>query len=211
MKSKEIRSEQTFLRNEFDACGSWNIPIVRKNKLDLDTVDLICFADIKANDTNENTKKGVHFFIDDYRMDNVYANYEKVLPRLRQYRFILTPDYSLYKDLPRAIQVYNVFRNRWCGAYWQKQGLTVIPTISWSDAPSYDFCFSGVEKGSIVAIGMIGCKRGCKTAFMRGYNAMLERIEPQAVICLGTPFQEMTGNIISIDYMTTRRVDRNGR
>ena len=37
--------------------------------------------------------------------------------------------------------------------------MKVIPTISWSGARSYEFCFDGVEKGSIVAVGMIGCKR----------------------------------------------------
>ena len=64
---------------------------------------------------------------------------------------------------------------------------------------SYDFCFDGVEKGSIVAVGMIGCKRN-KTGFMRGYNEMLNRIQPDKIICYGTPFPEMRGNLITIAY-----------
>jgi hypothetical protein len=210
MRTIEARSKQTFLRNEFDAFGKWNIPIVRKNELEVSKVVLICFTDIKTNDIDENKAKGVHFFIDDYRMEGIYYNFDKSLHRLSQYKFLLTPDYSLYAEMPRAIQLFNVFRNRWCGAYWQSKGLTVVPTVSWSDTASFDFCFDGIEEGAVVAIGMIGCKRN-KTAFLRGYNAMMEKIRPTAVICLGDPFPEMQGNIVAIDYQKTRRVNRNGR
>ena len=210
MHSIEARSKQTFLRNEFDAFGKWNIPIVRKNELDTEAVDLICYTDIKTNDIDENKKKGVHFFIDDYRMEGLYYNYDKSLTRLSQYKFLLTPDYSLYADMPKAVQLFNVFRNRWVGAYWQSKGITVIPTVSWSDSASYEFCFDGIENGSIVAVGMIGCKRN-KTAFMRGFDAMVKRLNPSAVICLGEPCPEMQGNIIAINYLKSRRVNRNGR
>ena len=117
---------------------------------------------------------------------------------------------KLPRDLPNALQVYNVFRSRWCGAYWQSLGMTVIPNVSWGDTASFDYCFDGVEEGSIVAVGMIGCKRS-KLSFMRGYNEMLMRIKPTAVVCFGTPFAEMQGNIISVDYNSSRRVNRNGR
>lgn len=210
MRSQEVRSKQTFLRNEFDAYGKWNIPIVKKDQLDLANVNLICYSDTKTNDIDENKQKGVHFFIDDYRMDGIYANPERSIHRLEQYKFLLTPDYSLYVDMPKALQLNNVFRNRWCGANWQSKGLTVIPTVSWSDTASFDFCFDGIEHTSIVAVGLIGCKRN-KTNFMRGYAAMLERISPETIICLGSPFKEMRGNIISVDYLKSRRVNRYGR
>ena len=51
---------------------------------------------------------------------------------------------------------------------------------------------------------MIGCKRS-KLRFMRGYNAMLEKIEPSKIICFGTPFSEMDGNIITVDYAESRK------
>lgn len=35
---------------------------------------------------------------------------------------------------------------------------------------------------------------------MAGYNEMLRRIEPEKIICYNTPFPEMQGNIISVDY-----------
>jgi len=81
MLSIEARSKQTFLRNEFDAFGKWNIPIIHKNELDLVNVNLISYSDIKANDIDENKAKGVHFYIDDYRMEVLYNNPEKAIKR----------------------------------------------------------------------------------------------------------------------------------
>lgn len=210
MLSIESRSKQTFLRNEFDAFGKWNIPFIRKTELDLAGLGLISYTDIKTNDTQENKQRGVHFYIDDYRMEGLYYNPTKSIHRLGQYKFLISPDYSLYSDMPRAIQLFNVFKSRWCGAYWQKLGFNVIPNVGWGDASTYEFCFDGIEKGSIVAVGTIGCRRS-KLAFMRGYNEMLKRIEPSAIICFGKPFDEMQGNIIHVDYNSSRRINRNGR
>ena len=112
--------------------------------------------------------------------------------------------------MPRALQIFNVFRSRWVAAYWQSKGLIVIPCVSWSDALSYDYCFDGIEKESIVSVGMIGCKRN-KKAFLRGYNKMLEVIDPKAIIVFGTPFGEMKGNIIKVNYVESRMVNRDGR
>lgn len=104
-------------------------------------------------------------------------------------------------------QLESIAYSHWLGAYWQSQGLLVIPAISWSDTKSFEFCFDGVEKGSVVAVGMIGCKRN-KFRFMREYNAMLEKIEPPAIICFGSPFYEMDGNIILVDYLSSRKMIR---
>lgn len=83
----------------------------------------------------------------------------------------------------------------------------MIPTVNWSTTSSYRYCFDGVEVGSIVAVGMIGCKKN-KVNFMNGYRAMVEKIQPEAVICFGVPFSEMFGNVISVDYYLSRKAVR---
>ena len=207
MTSIEMRGNALFSRNSFAVAGEWQIPVVERQEIDLDDVDLIAYSDIRSNDSEVNKKKGVHFFIDDYRFEGVYRNPEQSLGRLSQYRFLLTPDYSTYADMNYWRQMESVAHSRWVGAFWQDQGQIVIPTISWSDSKSFEFCFDGVEKYSIVAIGMIGCKHS-KNEFMYGYNEMLNHIEPEAVICFGDPFKEMEGHIISVDYRKSRKVVR---
>ena len=204
--SKGMRSDQLFMRNEYPGRGKWNIPLIKKQTLDIENISLIACSDTRLNDCIENTKCGVHFFVDDYRFNGIYNNPEKSLKKYSQYAFLLSPDFSTYADMNLWRQIESVAKNRWCGAFWQSKGLTVIPTISWSTPCSYDFCFDGIEKSSIVAIG-IGCKSN-KTEFLRGYNTMLEKIAPEVIICFGEPFDEMTGKIIPIDYHSSRKVVR---
>ncbi len=207
MKSYEFRNNPLFLRNEFETVGKWQLPLIRKQKLNLSDIQLIAISDTKYNDSEANRKKGVHFFVDDYKFEIAYKNPEKALARISQYAFACTPDYSLYTNMNYWRQLESVAHSRWCGAFWQDQGVITVPTISWSTPNSYDFCFDGVEQGSVVAIGMIGCKRS-KIEFLNGYKVMLRIIKPSEIICFGKPFDEMEGNLIVVDYLSSRKVVR---
>lgn len=86
------------------------------------------------------------------------------------------------------------------GAYWQNNGITAIPTISWSDKASFDWCFDGEPVGGVVAISSVGTQmneNACRL-FMAGYNEMLKRLDPSAIIFYGTVPKECKGNIIQL-------------
>lgn len=163
--SKEMRTNPFFLRNQFQVIGRWGIPVIKRQNIDISNARLISCADTRFNDRPENTLCGVHFFVDDYRFENIYRNPDKTLPKFSQYAFLLSPDFSTYADMHPWRQLESIAHSRWCGAYWQSKGLKVIPTISWSTPSSYSYCFDGVEIGSVVAVGIIGCRKN-KVAFL---------------------------------------------
>lgn len=206
MTTDKMRSSEEFLRNRYESTGFWNIPKIFLQDIDLNGLELISYSDIKPHD-KLNCHRAVHFFVDDYRFESVYRQPEKYLEKLRQYRFAITPDFSLYSDMPRWLQLKSVGKNRWCGAYWQSKGLRVVPSVSWADSFSFDFCFDGLPKNGIVAVGMNGCKHS-RFAFMKGYNAMLNHLTPKSVICLGKPFPEMKGNIVAVRFADARKAVR---
>jgi hypothetical protein len=149
----------------------------------------------------------VHFFEDDEKFDEVWNNPSRYIDKLKQYRQVLSPDFSQYIDMSNAVQIFNVYRNRWCAAYWQQKGLVVIPTISWSDVNSFDYSFDSIEKGSVVAVSTIGCRKQ-EDAFMDGYREMVKIIEPENVICYGESFSEMPdlAPLIEIEYSANTTV-----
>jgi hypothetical protein len=201
--SKYQRQNQKLLRNEYEADNKWGIPLMRKSQIQISDIKLIPF-DHTIEDDRFNLDKTVHFFLEDGKQEKVYDNPDKYISRLAQYVNVLTPDFSLYTDMPLAIQIYNVFKSRWCGAKWQELGLSVIPTISWSTNKSYDFCFTGIEYGSAVAISTLGGLKK-KSLFLAGYFEMRERINPQHVLCFGKTFTEMGNEVIFVDYNKTIR------
>lgn len=206
MTSKEMQNDEKFMRNSYGSSGYWNLSKISLQEIAIGDLELISYSDTKAND-KMNKHRAVHFFIDDYRFESVYKTPEKSLTKLSQYRFLISPDFSMYADMPRWRQIESVAKNRWCGAYWQSKGLSVIPCVSWADTQSFEFCFDGIPKGAIVAIGMNGCKHS-RLAFMNGYNAMLRQLSPSSIICLGKPFPEMQGNIISVRLADARKAVR---
>lgn len=204
MNSFDVRNDFCFMRNSFEGQGKWNIPLIRRQEVNLSGLELLPYSKTKLGDNEANCRKGVHFFLDDYRFKVVYSKPASVIKKIRQYAFLLSPDFSVYSDMGLWKQIACVGKNRWCGAYWQSLGFKVIPTISWSTYGSYEFCFDGVEQGSIVAVSMNGSKKNNFIGFMRGYNEMLNKIKPSKIIVLGKPFSEMQGDILAVDYVYPR-------
>ena len=203
----EYRTSQIMLRNELPGDGKWSIPIIPKFQIrdgDFDDLLLIGFDRAKTDDEKHRNRM-VHFFLYDYKFERVWKQPDFDLEKLSGYRAVLSPDFSMYLEMNPTMQLYNTFRNRWCGAYWASKGIRVIPTVNWGDAFSFDFCFCGIEKGSTVAVSTYMASAhnnhaDQKAWFMKGYNEMLKRIQPEKVICYHTPFPEMEGDIIYVDY-----------
>lgn len=193
----KLMKKLKLVRNEFKGVGKYGMPLIKRQNIDLDKIELLAFTKTKHND-EENQNKTIHFFTYDWNFQSVYEKPEESLEKLDQYYALLTPEFSTYKDMPLARQIDSIFKSRWCGAFWQKQGMIVIPTISWGSIPCLEFCFDGIEKGSVVAVSTY-TREDNRDDFMLGYNKMLEIIEPSAIICYGTPFPEMKGKIKAID------------
>lgn len=148
------RTSQSLLRNQFPGKGKLQIPIIPKFQEkpgDFDDLLLIGFDKTHLEDQNH-LDRMVHFFLYDYRFERVWKNPASDIEKLSRYRAVLSPDFSMYLEMAPVMQLYNVFRNRWCGAYWASKGIRVIPSVNWSDESTFDFCFDGIEKGSVVAV-----------------------------------------------------------
>ena len=204
MTSVKMRRNMAFLRDGFPCEGEYEIPIIRRESLPDSAIDLIACSRTRTNDTDENRQKGVHFFVDDYRFDVLRRKPDAGLEKYAQYAFILSPDFSRYNEMPVWKVIEAVGMNRWMGAYWQSRGMKVFPSVGWATPFTYRFCFMGVERRSPVAVTTNG-NRQFKRGYLHGYDAMLERIEPSAIICLGKPFAEMRGNIIPVKYDIYRK------
>ncbi len=197
--SRSMREDPLFMRNNFESVGKWGFALNRKQNIDLSNMEMIPCSKIKKNDQSPNRQKGVHHYVDDYRFNSIYDHPQRSLETYSQYKFLISPEYSTFADMDLWRQIESTGKNRWVGAYWQSAGLLVVPAMCWSTPRSYEFCFDAVEHKAVVAVGMIECKRE-KKAFLHGYDAMLERIDPSAIIIVGTPFPEMRGNIIPVKY-----------
>jgi hypothetical protein len=171
------------------------MPLMERQEIDLDPIiqhGLISFTNVRQKETDKERKKQtVHFFIDDFKFDEVWIDPPAYIDRLKAYCQVMSPDFSTYTNVPLALQAFNVFRNRWCACYWQSKGIIVIPTVTWSTPYSYDFVFDGVRRNSVVALSSIGSSGIYTKPFLDGFIAMCKEVKPSTVICYGEPYEEM--------------------
>ncbi len=189
--------ENLSLTDFSEVCGKYDIPVLQPVTL-REVPELIGFNFAATEKSPEN--KGIHFFVDDYRFVRLWRTPQKYISLLKKFQLVFSPDFSLYADYPRAMQIYNHYRKHALAAYWQSEGLTVVPTIGWSDADSFEWCFDGEPTGGTVAVSSVGTQanKDSKARFLAGYFEMMKQLEPETIIFYGNVPDECFGNIVRV-------------
>lgn len=130
----------------------------------------------------------VHFFEDDCRFERLWRNPRKYVSRLRKFNGVILPDFSLYRDMPLVMQLWNIYRSRAIGHWLQENGIKVIPNIRFGDKRTYRYCCSGIEKGCVIAVGSHGNIKGTedRECFLTGFDYVVKRLSPSAVVIYGS-------------------------
>lgn len=159
--------------------------------------DLIPFS--KLNSCKDK-RKYIHFYMHDKAFSTVLTSTRKYIDKLKLYDGVISPDCSLMIGQSLCLQQANTYMNRAVGFYLQKHGIPVIPNIRWSNEESFDFCFLGVPRGSIVAVSTHGCikTKEQKRMFKVGMDAMMKVLDPKAIIVHGYTPDVIFGKIKNI-------------
>ncbi|MDO5324670.1 MAG: DUF4417 domain-containing protein [Clostridia bacterium] len=178
----------------FELSGEYGIPVLRPVQLD---AHLTWIRFNHALREPQRERYGVHFFIDDYLFQRAWHDPPRYALFLRSFPAVMTPDFSMFADYPRAVQIYNHWRKHQLGAYWQQTGMTVIPSIGWVGRDSYSWCFDGEPVGGTVAVSSVGTQKSkdARRLFLDGYNEMMARLMPSKIIFFGDVPKECEGNI----------------
>ena len=199
-ENERQRTNNTYnleLFDKFVCDGKYQMPIIDNDNYI--PKKLIGFNYAK---TSKERNTGIHFYLDDYQFERIWNNPEEYVDILEKYDCILSPDFSLYLDMSYSMKIWNVFRSRLIGQYYQRQGIKVIPTLSWAEEETFEFCFDGIPKGSIVSISTIGVKRSneAMNIWKNGVDEMIKRIEPSAILIYGGKIDYDFKNIRVIYY-----------
>jgi len=171
--------------------GVFEIPIIKKPKKIIIPDNLVLFSKMEKVDPQS-------FAVCEYENDkdfkDILEHPDTYAELLKKYQGFISPDCSIYRDMPLAMQITNIYRNRAIGYYFQKQGIYVIPNVRWGDERTYTrkvlpekIAFSGVAKNSIVSVGAYGQlkDRVNRYYFEAGLDSMMETLEPKVVLIYG--------------------------
>ena len=196
---ERLRTDKAYHLGELDEAeltnDFWQMPVIKNDGYT--PADIIGFNYAK---TNKEKNVGIHFYIDDYQFERVWSYPEKYLPVLQEYDCIISPDFSLYVDMPTPMKIWNTYRNRFLGAYYQKKGLKVIPNVRWDGEDTYQFAFAGIPKGSIIACSTVSLKTEFQDRFVYGMEECIKRIEPEKILIYGGMIDFNSHGIETICY-----------
>jgi hypothetical protein len=163
--------------------GKYEMP--RLPRCDTKPGKLTAFSNAKSENADGSF---LHTYQDDYKFECIWRNPDHYLSLVQSYGGAIAPDFSVYRAMPLALQLYNVYRSRVIGYWWVRKGITVIPNVRWGDERTYDFCFDGLPKNSVVAVGTHGCAKhkDDKRHLCNGFLVMLDRLQPSTVIIYGS-------------------------
>jgi hypothetical protein len=129
------------------------------------------------------------FYVDDKRFVTVWTHAVQIIEKMTSFGWgaVLSPDFSLWRNWPLSIQLFNLYRSRWCARYWQEAGIPIIPSLNWSDERTYDWAFKGIPKGTPVVSAQCRTLSGKDDHgfFLQGILEGIRQIEPQKVLLYG--------------------------
>lgn len=153
---------------------------------------------------------GIHFYCDDYQFERLWNRPWQYIDKLAEFQCAFTPDFSLYLDMPMAMKIWNVYRSRLIGQIMQRNGINVIPTVSWAEDETFAFAFDGLPKDATLSISTIGVKQD-KTAtqiWRSGMDEMMKRLTPKRILVYGGKLDYDYGDteVIYYENITTERM-----
>ena len=171
-----------FLVEHANYDGAIEIPIIKPD--DAIPNRLISFSKaMKSEDYNQ----WVHFYEDDTGFERVWNRPRQYLDKLSKFNGVITPDFSLYRDMPLVMQAWNTYRGKALGAWWQDNGLHVLPNVRSGDKRSFSFCCNGVPRQGTICVGSHGCLKIKKERefFQKGLAEIVRQTCPKRIVVYG--------------------------
>jgi len=181
-----------FSKNDIPLCPT-TANTVPRNILTYKEAKELYHKEIKHGNKDFRNDSFVCFYEDDQGFDStcgIWFRPASAYRILRHFSGIITPDFSTYQDFPKPLKIWNTYRMRAFG-YWYGIlcGKPVINNVRWGTAETYDYCFDGIQKNSVVAIGTVGGsprKRVDRDRFEMGLDKLVEALTPHTILVYGS-------------------------
>ena len=205
---KEIKKNdvfRSFLVENADYDGYFELRVIKTSSQIPNRV--ITFSKAMAENRND-FNCWVMFYEHDIKFERLWHNPGQYLNKLKKYNGIISPDFSLYRNMPLCMQIWNTYRGRALAAWLQSSGIEIIPNVRFGDERTYEFCFNGIEKFKTVAVGTHGCikKKEDKSFFKTGLACLVQKLSPKTIIVYGSapdsifkPYKDMGINITAFE------------
>ena len=196
-----------FLITGAELDGKYHIPMIPACNLDYLPEDSIDFEESFSRKIKNHRKLNVNFYIDDVKFTRLWNNPDKYLDHLKCFRSVTMPDFSIStgdRGMPFAMNIYNKYRNHAIAWYLHMNDIKVIPSVPIADKDSYDWCFDGLPKNSILSVCTNGrvLAKASRIEFCEGFKVMCDKLQHTRIIIVGRIPDELKSDVPITNYKT---------
>lgn len=173
----------SFLVYDAEYSGKYEIPRI-DGSIDVPE-HLVVFSKSKSC---KNLNSWIHFYEDDFQFERLWRNPQTYLGLFKKYDGVILPDFSVYRDMPYVMQIWNIYRSRALGNWLQKNDIKVIPNIRYGDSRTWKVSCEGVSKGKTIAVGSHGTIKNTidRHYFSEGLKYVVNTLSPRNIVVYGT-------------------------
>jgi len=201
---------EQFRLNEYDedrVVGYYDMPIMEPCHYVPER--LIGFENMIAAQRRGDFNQGIHFYIFDARFEKLWRFPEVYIPIIKKFQCCIQPDFSTWRDMPIAQQIYNYYRNQLLGQMLQDAGVEVIHQIQFSTPRSYDWCFDGAPIGGVHAVSTQGIARDpvAVELWKAGMEIAINRLKPDQILLYGKAWIDFDFRGIPVKWIKDNRLE----
>lgn len=184
--------EATFSINDIPLCPTTATKIPEK-LIGYDEAKRIHKKMMRAGKKDYHINAFIHFYIDDSKFDGKKSSFwlypERVLEIITHFDGMITPDPSTYADFPDPLKRFNYYRMNAFGFWIASKGYSVISNVRWNTPDTWDYCFDGNPKNSMLCIGTVASSLKYKAnydMFAAGLFKMVNVLSPHTILIYGS-------------------------
>lgn len=164
--------------------GDFEMPVIQGT--DKVPERLVRFSDSKSRKSDD-PDAWVVPYEHDTKLECMWNNAFKYEPGLLEHPGIVSWDFSMYRNMPFGLQLWNCLRSRLLGSLHERLGGTCIPNIRPTDARSFSYAFDGLPTEATIAMGTTGnlAHPDDRAIFEMYVKETVKRLRPANIIVYG--------------------------
>ena len=164
--------------------GDFEMPVIQGTDKVPDR--LVRFTDSRSRKRDDIGAWVVHYEYDS-KIERVWNNAFEYMPGLLEHPGIVSWDFSMYRNMPYALQLWNCFRGRLLGSLYERLGGECIPNVRPTDVRSLAYAFDGLPTEATIAMGTVGNLGHAddRAVFEMYVGEAVRRLRPKNIIVYG--------------------------
>lgn len=143
----------------------------------------------------------VCFYCWDRLFEQVWTKPSWFVSKLRKWKpaALVTPNFSIWAAMPTAAKIWNIYRSRWVGRFWQEHGFNIIPDVQLSTVDSRDICIAGLPRNApCLSMQFVTATKTPEEilCIQKNLEFIIENLNPQSLFFYGEVAERILSPVI---------------